>query len=167
MSTTPSQTVGPYLGIALPWPDGPDVVPEDTPGRIRIHGRVFDGAGDPIADALIETWQAGPDGRFGTGFRGFGRCPTDADGAWHVFTLKPGRVDGEQAPHLDVSVFARGMLNRTVTRIYFADEDNAGDPVLESVPQARRATLIAQPAGDGYRFDIHVQGDRETVFFRL
>ena len=93
MSTTPSQTVGPYLAIGLPWPDGPDVVPEGTPGRIRIHGRVFDGAGDPIGDALIETWQADPDGTFGTDFRGFGRCPTDEEGAWEVFTLKPGRVD--------------------------------------------------------------------------
>jgi protocatechuate 3,4-dioxygenase alpha subunit len=167
VSTTPSQTVGPYLGIGLPWPDGPHVVPEHAPGRVRIHGRVFDGAGDPIGDALIETWQADPDGRFGTDFRGFGRCPTDADGAWEVFTLKPGRVDDEQAPHIDVSVFARGMLNRTVTRIYFADEDNGGDPVLESVPETRRATLIAQPSGDGYRFDVHVQGERETVFFRL
>ncbi len=162
--TTPSQTVGPYLGIGLPWPDGPDVVPAGTPGRIRIHGRVFDGAGDPIGDALIETWQAGPDGKFGTDFRGFGRCPTDAEGVYEIFTLKPGRVDAEQAPHIDVSVFARGMLNRTVTRIYFPDEDNTGDPVLESVPEARRGTLIAEP---GYRFDIHVQGERETVFFKL
>jgi len=167
VSTTPSQTVGPYLAIGLPWPDGPDVVPEGTPGRIRIHGRVFDGAGDVIPDALIETWQADPDGRFDTDFRGFGRCPTDEEGAWGIFTLKPGRVDDEQAPHIDVSVFARGMLNRTVTRIYFHDEDNAGDPVLATVPEARRATLIAEPSADGYQFDVHVQGARETVFFKL
>ena len=167
MSTTPSQTVGPYLAIGLPWPDGRDVVPPGTPGRIRIHGRVFDGAGAPIGDALVETWQADPDGRFDTGFRGFGRCPTDEVGAYEIFTLKPGRVDGEQAPHIDVSVFARGMLNRTVTRIYFADTDNTGDPVLESVPEARRATLLAEPSDDGYRFDIHVQGEHETVFFKL
>ena len=165
--TTPSQTVGPYLAIGLPWPDGPDVVPEGTPGRIRIHGHVFDGAGDVIPDALIETWQADPDGRFGTDFRGFGRCPTDDEGAWEIFTLKPGRVDGEQAPHIDVSVFARGMLNRTVTRIYFSDEDNACDPVLATVPGDRRATLIAEPDDGGYRFDVHVQGARETVFFKL
>ena len=137
------------------------------PGGIRIHGRVFDGAGEVIPDALIETWQADPEGRFGTDFRGFGRCPTDAEGAWEIFTLKPGRVDSEQAPHIDVSVFARGMLNRTVTRIYFADEDNAGDPVLASVPEARRATLIARRDGGDYQFDVHVQGARETVFFRL
>jgi len=128
---------------------------------------VFDGAGDVIPDALIETWQADPDGRFDTDFRGFGRCPTDDEGAWEVFTRKPGRVDDEQAPHIDVSVFARGMLNRTVTRIYFADEDNAGDPVLASVPEARRATLIARRDGGDYRFDVHVQGARETVFFKL
>jgi len=167
VSTTPSQTVGPYLAIGLPWPDGPDVVPEGTPGRIRIHGRVLDGAGDVIPDALIETWQADPDARFDTDFRGFGRCPTDEEGAWGIFTLKPGRVDDEQAPHIDVSVFARGMLNRCVTRIYFADEDNTGDPVLESVPPNRRETLIARPTTDGYRFDVHVQGEGETVFFKV
>ena len=98
MSTTPSQTVGPYLAIGLPWPDGPDVVPDGTPGRIRIHGRVFDGAGDVIPDALIETWQADPEGRFDTDFRGFGRCPTDDEGAWEIFTLKPGRVDRRAGP---------------------------------------------------------------------
>jgi protocatechuate 3,4-dioxygenase alpha subunit len=88
--TTPSQTVGPYLAIGLPWPDGPDVVPEGTENRIRIYGTVYDGEGAPIPDALIETWQADPDGRFGTDFRGFGRCPTDDDGAYEIFTVKPG-----------------------------------------------------------------------------
>ena len=166
LGTTPSQTVGPYLAIGLPWPDGPDVAPKGTPGRIRISGRLFAGDGEVIPDGMIETWQAGPDGRFGTDFRGFGRCPTDDEGAWEIFTVKPGRVDG-QAPHIDVSVFARGMLNRCVTRIYFADEDNAGDPVLESVPEARRHTLLAQDGPDGYRFDVHVQGEGETVFFAL
>ncbi|RKQ92171.1 protocatechuate 3,4-dioxygenase alpha subunit [Solirubrobacter pauli] len=167
LGTTPSQTVGPYLGIGLPWPDGPDVVPADTPGRIRLHGRVLDGAGDPVGDALIETWQADPDGKFGTDFRGFGRCPTDEEGAWEIFTLKPGRLGDGQAPHVDVNVFARGMLNRCVTRIYFADEDNTGDPVLESVPEERRATIVARPDADGYRFDVYLQGERETVFFKV
>jgi protocatechuate 3,4-dioxygenase alpha subunit len=165
--TTPSQTVGPYLAIGLPWPDGPDVVPEGTPGRIRLHGRVFDGAGDVIGDALVETWQADPDGKFGSGFRGFGRCPTDEEGAWEIFTLKPGRIGDGQAPHVDVNVFARGMLNRCVTRIYFADEDNTGDPVLESVPEERRATIVVEPAAHGYRFDVYLQGERETVFFKV
>jgi protocatechuate 3,4-dioxygenase, alpha subunit len=165
--TTPSQTVGPYLSIGLPWPDGPDVVPEGTSGRIRLYGTVYDGAGDPIPDALIETWQADPDGRFGTAFRGFGRAPTDDEGGWEIFTVKPGALGDGQAKHIDVNVFARGMLNRCVTRIYFADEDNAGDPVLSSVPDHRRDTLIARPTDDGYRFDVHVQGEGETVFFKV
>jgi protocatechuate 3,4-dioxygenase alpha subunit len=160
--TTPSQTVGPYLSIGLPWPDGPDVVPEGTPGRIRIHGKVLDGAGEPVPDALVETWQADPDGQFGTGFRGFGRCPTNDEGEWEIFTVEPGALGDGQAPHIDVSVFARGMLNRCVTRIYF--EDDPDDPVLASVPAERRSTLIL--GADG-RFDVHLQGERETVFFKL
>jgi protocatechuate 3,4-dioxygenase, alpha subunit len=164
--TTPSQTVGPFFAIGLPWEDGATVVPEGTEGAIRISGHVLDGAGDPVPDALVETWQADPEGNFGTDFRGFGRCETDADGTWHVLTLKPGRVEG-QAPHLDVSVFARGLLNRVVTRIYFADEDNAGDPVLETVAAERRDTLLATPEDGGYRFDVVLQGDGETVLFAL
>jgi protocatechuate 3,4-dioxygenase, alpha subunit len=164
---TPSQTVGPFFAIGLPWPDGPFVVEDGTPDAIWIRGLVTDGEGDPVPDAMIETWQAGPDGRFGTDFRGFGRCPTDDEGAWEIFTLKPGRIGDGQAPHIDVNVFARGMLNRCVTRIYFADEDNAGDPVLESVPAERRGTLLARPGEDGYRFDVRLQGEGETVFFRI
>ena len=182
---TPSQTVGPYLGIGLPWPDGPYVVAEGTPGAITIRGRLFDGAGDPVPDGLIETWQAGPDGRFdhpddprgavAKEFRGFGRCPTGPDGSYHIVTLRPGPLPspdgGTEAPHLDVSVFARGLLNRVVTRIYFADEAqaNAADPVLASIAgDERRAGLIAtaDPDADGtFRFDIHLQGEHETVFF--
>lgn len=177
---TPSQTVGPYLAIGLPWPDGPYVVPRGTPGAIWIRGRVLDGDGVPVPDALVETWQADPDGRFahpaddggnGTAFRGFGRCPTDDDGRWGVLTLRPGIVaDAEgraQAPHLDVTVFARGLLTRLVTRIYLGDEAdaNAADGVLGSVDVARRETLLARPSADGYTFDIRLQGERETVFF--
>jgi len=173
--TTPSQTVGPYLSIGLPWEDGPTVVPEGTPGAVRITGRVFDGNGDPVPDALIETWQADPDGRFDhpddprgrvPGFRGFGRCPTAPDGTYHILTLLPGVVQG-QAPHIDVSVFARGLLNRVVTRIYFPDnaEANAADEVLRSVPEERGHTLIAARTDDGYRFDVRLQGEGETVFF--
>jgi protocatechuate 3,4-dioxygenase alpha subunit len=166
--TTPSQTVGPYLALGLPWPDGPDVVPQGTEGRIRLYGKVYDGEGQVIPDALIETWQADAAGRFGDpGFRGFGRSPTNDDGDWEIFTVKPGRIGDGQAPHIDVNVFARGMLNRCVTRIYFADEDNGGDPVLETVPEERRPTLLATPGEDGYRFDVHLQGERETVFFKL
>jgi protocatechuate 3,4-dioxygenase alpha subunit len=171
--STPSQTVGPYLAIGLPWADGPDVVPEGTPGEILIWGTVFDGAGATIPDALIETWQADADGRFDhpddprgavTGFRGFGRCPTDADGSYAIRTILPGALPG-QAPHIDVSVFARGLLHRVVTRIYFADDPE--DPVLASVPEERRSTLIATPSGGGYRFDVRLQGAGETVFFDL
>jgi protocatechuate 3,4-dioxygenase alpha subunit len=185
-ATTPSQTVGPYFAIGLPWPDGPNAVDPDAPGAIRIGGMVYDGRGEPVPDALIETWGADPDGRFAdmhehggpsalAGFRGFARCgQEDGDGSWEIVTLKPGRVPGpggqEQAPHLAVSVFARGMLNRCVTRIYFGDEQeaNAPDPVLLHVPADRRDTLIAEPSGDGaYRFDIRLQGEGETVFFAI
>ena len=136
--TTPSQTVGPFLSIGL------RDAPEAVPGGIRIHGRVFDGAGDPVPDALVETWQDA----------GFARSLTDDDGRWAVFTVK--------APYIDVSVFARGLLNRVVTRIHFSEEDVPGD-----VPAERRHTLVAVPDGDGHRFDIHLQGEHETVFFRL
>lgn len=179
---TPSQTVGPFLSIALRWPDGPDCVPDGTPGAFWVRGRVLDGSGEPVTDALVETWQADPAGRFShpddprgqvPGWRGFGRSET-VDGEWAVRTVKPGRLpDGEgglQAPHLDVSVFARGLLDRVVTRLYFADEAeaNAEDAVLRSLPNdADRATLLARPASDGYRLDVVLQGNDETVFFRL
>jgi protocatechuate 3,4-dioxygenase alpha subunit len=169
---TPSQTVGPYLGIGLPWADGPDVIGENAPGAFWIRGEVRDGAGEVVQDALVETWQADPDGRFGGAFRGFGRCPTDDDGRYAIRTRKPGPVPapggGMQAPHLDVSVFARGLLHRVVTRIYFAGEPaNDTDPVLRAVPADRRGTLIATPDVDGYRFDIRLQGPDETVFFAV
>lgn len=183
-ATTPSQTVGPYFTIGLPWDDGPYAVSPRTPGAITISGVLSDGAGAPIPDGMIETWQPDSQGRFadlhGSGggaesdsFRGFARAATDDDGRYQIVTVKPGPVSGPgdepQAPHIDVSVFARGLLHRCVTRIYFADEQgsNARDPVLNSVPSARRETLLAQPAGDGYRFDIRLQGAGETVFFDL
>jgi protocatechuate 3,4-dioxygenase alpha subunit len=184
---TPSQTVGPFLAIGLPWADGPFVVPEGTPGAITITGRVFDGAGDPVPDALVETWQADPDSRFDhpddprggvtsatPGFRGFGRSATDQDGRYRIVTVRPGPLPcpagGTEAPHLDVSVFARGLLDRVVTRIYFADETraNAVDPVLSAIADpARRQTLLAVPGGQAgeFRFDIRLRGERETVFF--
>jgi protocatechuate 3,4-dioxygenase alpha subunit len=183
--TTPSATVGPYLAIGLTWPDGVWAAAEGTEGAFWIRGRVFDGAGDVVPDAMVETWQADPDGRFNTpedprgasqypGFRGFARSHTsDPPGEYGVFTLKPGRVpDGEgglQAPHVDVSVFARGMLDRVVTRIYFADEEqaNAEDVVLRGLSDEQRATLVAQPSADGYTLDIHLQGERETTFFAV
>jgi protocatechuate 3,4-dioxygenase alpha subunit len=172
--STPAQTVGPFFAFALPWPEGPHVVDEDTAGAVWLHGTVFDGAGDPVPDALVETWQPDAAGRFpeqAGGFRGFGRCPTSAKGTWAVRTVKPGPVaapgGNAQAPHVAVRVFARGLLNHLVTRLYFADEDqaNAADPVLAALDPQRRATLLAVPSNDGYRFDIRLQGDGETVFF--
>lgn len=178
--TTPSQTVGPYLAIGLPWEDGPTVVPEGTPGAVWIRGTVTDGAGAPIPDAMIETWQADGHGRFDhpddprgrvSGFRGFGRCATDPDGHYAILTVLPGPVPGNdgkaQAPHIDVSLFARGLLDRVVTRIYFPEnaEANAADGVLGSVPGDRRGTLVATRTDDGYRFDVRLQGEGETVFF--
>lgn len=184
--TTPSQTVGPYFRIGMLWDDGPDVVPEGTPGAIWLGGRILDGAGDPVPDGLVETWQADPDGRFAhaddprgksvpttRSFRAFGRGVADADGRWAVRTLKPGRVpsaDGSpQAPHVLLSVFARGLMNRLVTRLYFGDEAdaNAEDPVLAGLLAPERATLVAAPAEDGYTLDIHLQGPSETTFFTL
>lgn len=155
--------MGPYLALALPWDAGPNAVPPGTPGAIAIGGRVVDGGGDPVPDGLVETWQADPPAS--EAFRGFARCPTDADGRWEVLTLMP--APGGQAPHLDVSVFARGLLHRLATRIYFADREseNASDPVLASVPADRRATLLAVPEAERYRFDIRLQGPGETVFF--
>jgi protocatechuate 3,4-dioxygenase alpha subunit len=181
---TPSQTVGPYFAIGLLWGEGPLVVPRDAPGAMTISGTVYDGHGEPVPDSLTETWQADPKGRFAdlhghrptamAGFRGFARYGAeDGDGRFEIVTVKPGRVPwpggGEQAPHIDVSVFARGMLHRCVTRIYFADEPeaNASDPVLQSVPAERLSTLLAQPRDGGYTFDIHLQGPAETVFFAV
>ena len=164
---TPAQTVGPFFHLALVWPDGPDVVPAGTADAVWVRGRVLEGTGAPVDDALVETWQADRTGRYGApGFRGFGRCATDADGRWALHTVKPGPA-GVQAPHLAVSVFARGLLHRVVTRMYFGDESAANDvdPVLALVDPARRATLLAEPAADGYTFDIRLQGDGETVFF--
>ncbi|MGA6167357.1 protocatechuate 3,4-dioxygenase subunit alpha [Amycolatopsis magusensis] len=180
--STPSQTVGPYLSIGLPWDDGPEVVPEGTPGAIVLRGVIHDGNGVPVPDAMVETWQADADGRFDhpddprgrvAGFRGFGRCPTDEQGRWSIRTVVPGAVPGTggrtQAPHIDVSVLGRGLLHRVVTRIYFPEhaEANAADEVLASVPEDRRGTLIAVREADGYRFDVRLQGDGETVFFEV
>lgn len=163
---SPSQTIGPFFGFALPWPDGPFVVPAGTPGAIRVHGRLLDGGGEPVPDGLIETWQVTP-----AATRGFARCPTDRDGGYAIFTLKPIALaeagGASHAPHLAVSVFARGLLRRAVTRVYFSDEEaaNRADPVLAALDDVARATLIAAHEAGGYRFDIHLQGARETVFF--
>jgi protocatechuate 3,4-dioxygenase alpha subunit len=180
LALTPSQTVGPYLSLGLTWMHGYKVVSEDTPGAITITGVLRDGAGAVVPDGLIETWQADRDGRFdhaddprgatGSGFTGFGRSNTDKEGRYRIVTVKPGAIGDGQAPHIDVSVLARGLLDRVVTRIYFPDEAraNAADPVLSAVPPERAATLVAREEGPGrLAFDIRLQGEGETVFFAV
>jgi protocatechuate 3,4-dioxygenase, alpha subunit len=180
---TASQTVGPFFIIGLPDDALAELVPADDPDAIRLGGVVLDGAGEPVDDALIEIWQANRAGRYAhpedrreelpleQGFTGFGRCATDSQGRFEFITVKPGRVPapsgGMQSPHIDVSVFARGLLKRLVTRIYFPDETeaNAQDPVLSSMDPEQRDTLVAIPEEGGLRFDIHLQGDGETAFF--
>lgn len=178
---TPSQTVGPFFHDALTYGSGPSVVGGSRPGAVTLHGRVHDGQGDPVPDALVELWQADETGSFPQepgifaevephGFRGFGRCPTDATGRYAFTTVVPGAVptlDGTpQAPHAAMSVFARGMLRRVVTRVYFAPSspDRVTDPLLASLADDRARTLVAVADGDGYRFDVHLQGPDETVF---
>lgn len=182
--TTPSQTIGPFFGMpgGLPWPDGPEVVPEGTEGAILVSGVLHDGEGNPVPDGLLEIWQADSQGRFAhpddprpgdSEFVGFGRSCTDASGRFWFRTIKPGPLPtpdgGTEAPHLDVTVFARGMLDRVVTRVYFSDEQkaNEADPVLSTVDPDRRGTLIAEKDGDDYRFDVRLQGEHETVFFAV
>lgn len=191
---TPSQTVGPYFKYGLTpghdyeWNDAfsNDLVTPNVSGEcIRIVGQVFDGDGVVIPDSMLEIWQADGQGRFAdpqdvralpnSAFKGFGRCGADANGGYSFHTIKPGSVPGPggkpQAPHILLAIFARGMTQQAVTRIYFEDEAaNAADPVLALVPADRRSTLIARrEEGDGaiYRFDVHLQGDSETVFFDL
>jgi protocatechuate 3,4-dioxygenase alpha subunit len=167
---TPSQTVGPFFEFGMVTKQS--LVDEGSAGAIRIEGRVLDGEGEPVPDGLVEIWQAGADGRYEDGHRGWGRCQTEADGGYAFTTVKPGLVrdpDGTaHAPHLTVLCFARGLLKPVLTRIYFPDEleANAGDPVLAALPDDDRASLIATAAGPGgYRFDIRLQGDGQTVFF--
>jgi protocatechuate 3,4-dioxygenase alpha subunit len=188
---TPSQTVGPYYAYCLTPARyslnaifSNDLTAPGVEGeRIRIEGRVLDGDGLGIADAMIEIWQADAKGRFdhaagrrgsNVGFKGFGRVEPDKDGCFAVTTIKPGRVADPQgrlqAPHIDVAIFARGMLRHLMTRIYFSDEpSNADDPVLALVPAERRGTLVAKKDEAIYRFDIRIQegpdGPPETVFF--
>ena len=163
MIPTPSQTAGPFLHIGLLGHFGNRLVDPDAAGAVRVFGTVLDGAGEPVTDALVELWQAGPDGGYWPG--GFGRSETLDGGRFSFVTVKPGPSD--EAPHLELSVFARGLLKPVVTRMYFPDEleANAGDPVLAAVEPERRATLVAAAEPDGLRFDIRLQGNDETVFF--
>lgn len=206
---TPSQTVGPFFHYGLPWKGGADLYGQSDMGarpelfpeahyvlnlsaprgipagqEIILSGRVIDGDGQPVGDAMVELWQANAAGRYRSldderadvaidpAFIGFGRAATDDGGVWRFRTIRPGRVPGPdgvwQAPHVALSIFARGVLKRLATRLYFGDgEGNDNDPVLAAVPADRRGTLIAQPVDGEWRLDIVLKGDGETVFFDL
>jgi protocatechuate 3,4-dioxygenase alpha subunit len=192
LKQTPSQTVGPFFALGLTAPQygyphsaiaSGDLADEATDGeQIEISGQVLDGSGVQVTDALIEVWQADAEGRYAhpadgrpsnQNFRGFGRfgTGTKAENGFRFCTVKPGSVDGVQAPHINVIILMRGMLTHAYTRLYFSDEPaaNGRDPVLLTVPEERRGTLIARRDDSSptphYRFDIHMQGDDETVFF--
>ncbi|WP_086559676.1 protocatechuate 3,4-dioxygenase subunit alpha [Streptomyces africanus] len=186
---TPSHTVGPFYGHALPFRGGEEIAPLGHPDTVTLHGYVTDGAGDPLPDALIELWGADPDGqvptadgsmrrdpasggflgRNGVEFTGWGRIQTDANGHWYARTLRPG-ARGRSAPYISVCVFARGLLVHLYTRIYLPDDEAvlAADPLLSGLEDGRRDTLIAVAEAAGtYRFDIRLQGEGETVFLEF
>jgi len=187
LQATTSQTVGPYFKIGLQWLNRDKLAGEGVSGeRVTIQGRVFDGDGVPVPDAILEIWQANAHGKYDhpedtqnkplePGFKGYGRVPVTAEGVFRFATIKPGPVPGpngkEQAPHLVVSVFMRGVLRRLVTRIYFPDEPrNAADLILNLVEPARRPTLIAKKTAGGpgtLEWNVVLQGLDETVFFDL
>lgn len=156
MIPTPSQTVGPFFGFALPFEDDAYATRPESADAVRIEGQVLDGAGEAVRDALLEAWHG----------EQFARCRTDGEGAFHFAVCKPAVAAG-QAPFLNVTVFARGLLRHLSTRMYFPDEEeaNRADPVLELVDPLRRHTLVASPGHAALRFDVHLQGPDETVFF--
>lgn len=189
MLPTPSQTVGPFYGYALPFPGGGDIAPLGHPDTVTLQGYVLDGEGKPLPDALVELWGPDPDGslpttdgsirrdpasggylgRNGVEFTGWGRIQTDANGHWYARTLRPG-TRGQGAPYISVCVFARGLLMHLFTRIYLPGDEAAlaADPLLAHLDEQRRATLIAVAEGkDTYRFDIRLQGEDETVFLEF
>jgi len=182
LAATPGQTVGPFFHDALPFERGHELVPPGTPGAVRLHGTVYDGSGAPVPDALLEIRQAGPDGlipvtegslrRDGTVFTGWGRAATDTAGRYSFTTVAPGAATAA-APFFSVVVFARGLLNRLFTRAYLPGPAADADPFLAGLDPDQRATLVATREPDpstgsgqrgSLRFDVHLQGDRETVF---
>ena len=169
---TPGQTIGPFFHYALPYDGDSLLVPPGSPGAVRLHGTVYDGAGAPVPDALLEIRQADAAGRVPRvegslrrdgRFTGWGRAATDASGRYAFTTVVPGGVDGGAA-FFGVTVFARGLLDRLFTRAYLP---GASDDFLAGLPADERATLQVEADGDdGYRFDVHLQGEHETVFLR-
>jgi protocatechuate 3,4-dioxygenase alpha subunit len=154
---TPSQTVGPFFGFALPFDNGANSTAGDAHDAIRVEGQVLDGIAEPVGDALLEASEGDQ----------FARCRTDAEGAFHFTLRKP--VTGDGTPFVDITVFARGLLRHLHTRMYLPDEHGANpmDRVLQLVDEQRRKTLIARRDGEILRFDIRLQGEGETVFFAL
>ena len=183
MHTTSSQTIGPYLHIGMTWLVGENLAAEGVTGeRVTVEGRMIDGDGTPVNDAMIEIWQANAHGKYAhpedtrdlpveKGFSGFGRVYTDEKGRFRFVTVKPGPVPGPdgkaQAPHLNVSIFMRGLLKHLVTRMYFPGDAHDADVVMQSVPAGRRATLVARPGGSkgALEWNLVLRGDEETVFF--
>ncbi|WP_369206863.1 protocatechuate 3,4-dioxygenase subunit alpha [Streptomyces sp. PU-14G] len=187
LAPTPSQTVGPFYGYALPFAGGGDLVPAGHPEALILHGHVFDGAGQPVPDALLEIWQADPEGstsgapgslrhdpatgqvvgRDAVRFTGFARVPTDAEGHWTIRTLAPGRHRPAAVPYLSLLLFARGLLHHLYTRVHLPEhaEALAADPAFAALPPERLGTLLAvREAERRYRFDLRLQGEKETVF---
>lgn len=176
LAPTPGQTVGPFFSFGLLYEGDSELVPPGRDDAVRLHGRVTDGLGDPIPDAVIEIWQADPQGnvvqqpgslhRDGWTFTGFGRAATDRTGHYSFSTLVPGPTEPGHAPFFAVTVFARGLLNRLFTRAYLPGDDAAlaTDPLLASVGADRRGTLVATQDRAGFVFDIRLQGENETVF---
>jgi protocatechuate 3,4-dioxygenase alpha subunit len=172
-AATPSQTVGPFFSFGLcAQPASSEIVPPGSEGALEVAGRVLDGAGDGVPDALVEIWQADADGSYRADF-GWSRCGTSASGDYGFVTIKPGRVPADdgtpQAPHLNVLVFARGLLKPVYTRMYFVDEEaaNEDDPVLAALARSDRSLLIAPGDGSRFLFDIRLQGEHQTPFFAL
>lgn len=174
---TPGQTVGPFFGHALPYDGGEHLVPPGHPAAVRITGRVLDGRGDGVPDALLEIWQADAAGQVSRRpgafrrdgrFTGWGRAATDGAGRYGFTTIPPGPCAEGRPPFIAMTVFARGLMNGLFTRVYVPGHEgsHAGDPLLASLRADRRRTMVAVPEGTGWRFDVRLQGDGETVFLR-
>lgn len=177
LAATPGQTIGPFFGYALPYPGDRELVPRGSAGSVRLHGYVYDGEGNGVEDALLEIRQADTSGavpavsgslrRGGAPFTGWGRSSTDADGHYWFSTVEPGPARPGSAPFFAVAVFARGLLNRLFTRIYLPASPAGldGDPLLAFLDAAERCAMMAVREADGtLRFDVHLQGPRETPF---